>query len=208
MKKSILIIIFSIFTASLFIPGGYGSWTDVLTIKGIITVVEPPPPPPIPTPTPTPTPVPGAIIPDVNAEEGITPEGNPASVEAGSPSDIDNTGSIIPEEDNDVIESNAGDNQPLDSDDTGQFREEGQTDTEAAEPDEQSQEDEGDEESSSVSTGDTGQSREEEPSGTEAAEPDKKSQESAGDKESNASPDSNEKPREEQSDSDNQEQAE
>lgn len=88
MKKSLMVIIFSAFIALMLLPGGYGAWTDVLTIKGRIKVVEPPPPPPaiaVPTPTPTATPTPedGAVI--------IAPPDNIA----GEPELTDNTGDQV-----------------------------------------------------------------------------------------------------------------
>lgn len=93
MKRSLLIIIFSIFIASLLLPGGYGSWADVLTIKGKIKVVEPPPPL---TPIPTPALVP--IIPIIDGTDSTTPEIDIVAVDAGLPDNTENAGSIIQDE--------------------------------------------------------------------------------------------------------------
>ena len=122
MKKSIVIIIFSIFAAFLFLPGGYGSWTDELIIKGNIAIVQP-------TPTPTPTPmlmltsIPELVLPVADDINSTIPTNNTVADEAGLPNDTGNDDSTNPgmedqggsvpdstqEDSSDITEENTGD---------------------------------------------------------------------------------------------------
>lgn len=89
MKKGIVIIAISILLASLFLPGGYGYWSDVLTIEGYITVV----PAPIPTPIPIPIPDITSLVQAINAGDTTAVTDNPNEVEGGLPTDQGSAGS-------------------------------------------------------------------------------------------------------------------
>lgn len=146
MKKSIVIIIFSVLTASLFLPGGYGYWTDVLTIKGSIEVV----PTPIPVPTqmliPITTDASVVVIPVLNGNDALPTENTQGTVEAELPISTGNADSSMPssgdqsvsvpeaiqQDDNstspqpqtDVVVETEEDNKATSSDDAEQLQEE------------------------------------------------------------------------------------
>ena len=113
MEKRIVIIISSILAASLFLPGGYGSWTDELVINGGIAIVQPIPAPilmimPVPTTVPTTIPIPAQdeVVPIIEGADSTTTTNNSIPVDIGLP---DNSGTDQTQEDStEVIEEGAG----------------------------------------------------------------------------------------------------
>ncbi len=95
MKKRILIIISSILIASLFLPGGYGSWTNKLIIQGSIEVVQS-------TPTRTPIPAQKGNTPVLNEDFSKIPESNQAADEHGLSNGL--VSDAISQDNNDKIE--------------------------------------------------------------------------------------------------------